>query len=1369
MKYIQKTIILFAIISLGLSKVISIQGKIVDDKTLEPLLGANVIIQDSQYGASTDADGIFFIENANLNPGRHKVLVMYIGYENYEETILVGPASLRKSIELNINLKSSAVELKETEVRADKRKQKKTEAPASIEIISSRDIKRESSTNIGSYLKGLKGVDFTSSGVNNYSISVRGFNSSFSSRLLTLTDGRLASVPSLRVVNYSLIPQSMDDVEKIEVVLGPATALYGANAHSGVVNIISKSPSSSPGIDLSYSKSYDNREISKLNGRWAYVLNDVVSWKISGMYLKAYEWEYMSELEHSAHLYPWAGTLGRENDGKDNNPWNFSNTAGGLNNSGNDSDGDGFINDDYYNDQWIHWGYKFNEEYDENGNIVNITIATDEDGNPIRVHIGDGEYHDTGDPDNDGFMGEDWYNGYDDDGDGLIDEDYFYADGIDNGESYVDSNDNGEYDDGEPFYDWNYDGQYTGPNDFTDENIDVYGDAWYDGYDNDGNGLIDDTFELSTANKDEPSNWVNNLVENNIVVYQGRSSQYIDCRDSNHDGQVSTNECDINPWYDASYVSSCNQLTGSEKVRCLNVMGDYKYDENLRRYIFDIWTEDSDGDGIYDSGNGCFNCQEDEFDYEDLFRVVKDSDGDGIDDYPDFEVKNKKLEARIDFDFTENLNMSYQTGYTWSKTQQVTGIGRFITEGWETRYHQLRGQVGNVFIQTFYNQSSSGTTRNYITGQTINDKSEDVGVQVQHNFDFNPLGYKTNITYGFDYLYGLPKTFGSILNDGPNGFDNDGDKLFLQNDNIDNDGDGLIDEDGGNSEGDGTSDGVDEPDEFVDLVNQEYGLYFQTKTNISPLIELITAARVDHHDQLDEGMQFGPKIGLMYHADEKNSWRFTYGKAFNTPSSTGLHTDYYYGKWGGIFNVFLKGNKDGRPYPRSGQAGLNVVAPGYYIDSNNDGMIDYETEYSTISNYNFEIEGAGEYAERVEGAPYFYYFNGQEGIGQDWYPLDTANYLVYIGDQTEETDGVLYTPLESFAVPDIEPIKSEKIQTVELGYKGFLFNSTMFTADYYLSYYEDFFSPATLITPIVINRYSNGKDLADPNISWDRDDVNIVGVIPTNSIGSMPPYGTAWDGIDNDGDWVLWADEFGWWDDKNGDGNPADPGEWGLVDHQTGTLYNPSEVMAEGGTTFQTFVQDGWEGVGVDEQDKQTGQAECELIAAPWSTGSEERNTKGFPQTTPPIYLSNLNYGEVWMQGIDIGFTHIFSTNLLLDGNISWYNTTDFFNELTKQNDPINAPKFKWNFSLKWQNKIFGDWAINYRHVDGFKWKDGIWSGYIESYDLVDIHFNYPITDYLKATASASNVFDKMHNEMIGGAMMGRSVVFRIETNLFND
>ena len=132
-----------------------------------------------------------------------------------------------------------------------------------MEIVTSRDIKGKNTTNMGAYLKGLKGVDFTSSGINNYSISVRGFNSSFSTRLLTLSDGRVANIPALRVINYSTIPQSMDDVDKIEVVLGPATALYGANAHSGVVNVISKPPSQSEGFTMSVSGSADERITSE--------------------------------------------------------------------------------------------------------------------------------------------------------------------------------------------------------------------------------------------------------------------------------------------------------------------------------------------------------------------------------------------------------------------------------------------------------------------------------------------------------------------------------------------------------------------------------------------------------------------------------------------------------------------------------------------------------------------------------------------------------------------------------------------------------------------------------------------------------------------------------------------------------------------------------------------------------------------------------------------------------------------------------------------------------------------------------------------------------------------------------------------------
>ena len=96
-----------------------------------------------------------------------------------------------------------------------------------------------------------------------------------------------------------------------------------------------------------------------------------------------------------------------------------------------------------------------------------LAYSITSDGRTVR--IGDGEPNDTGDPDNDGVMGEDWFNCYDDDGDGLIDEDYFEADGIDN--------------DGDCPGDTNFDGCIccSGDNG-VDENIDSNEDIWLEEY-----------------------------------------------------------------------------------------------------------------------------------------------------------------------------------------------------------------------------------------------------------------------------------------------------------------------------------------------------------------------------------------------------------------------------------------------------------------------------------------------------------------------------------------------------------------------------------------------------------------------------------------------------------------------------------------------------------------------------------------------------------------------------------------------------------------------------------------------------------------------------------------------------------------------
>ena len=99
--------------------------------------------------------------------------------------------------------------------------------------------------------------------------------------------------------------------------------------------------------------------------------------KISAGAFRAREWEFISEEEWKVHRAPWVGHPLRMNDKKDNNPWRVDTSP--------------------------------------------LTFQTTNDNRIVR--IGDGEANDTGDPDQDGIMGEDWYNGYDDDGDGLIDED----------------------------------------------------------------------------------------------------------------------------------------------------------------------------------------------------------------------------------------------------------------------------------------------------------------------------------------------------------------------------------------------------------------------------------------------------------------------------------------------------------------------------------------------------------------------------------------------------------------------------------------------------------------------------------------------------------------------------------------------------------------------------------------------------------------------------------------------------------------------------------------------------------------------------------------------------------------------------------
>ena len=143
-----------------------------------------------------------------------------------------------------------------------------------------------------------------------------------------------------------------------------------------------------------------------------------------------------------------------------------------------------------------------------------------------------------------------------------------------------------------------------------------------------------------------------------------------------------------------------------------------------------------------------------------------------------------------------------------------------------------------------------------------------------------------------------------------------------------------------------------------------------------------------------------------------------------------------------------------------------------------------------------------------------------------------------------------------------------------------------------------------------------------------------------------------------------------------------------------------------------------------------------------------------------------MNYGEVTMQGIDLGLTYLIpQSNMAIDANFSFYNTTEYFNTLTLQNDPINAPKFKMNASVNWESPV-GNFSFKYRHVDQFRWADGIWVGVVGPYDLFDVYYNYKINKHLEFNMTGLNIFDDRHKEMIGGAVMGRQIIMRLSASI---
>ncbi|MFC2187741.1 TonB-dependent receptor domain-containing protein [Fulvivirgaceae bacterium LMO-SS25] len=289
-KYLMLTLLLLVIAGSAWAQTASIKGKIVDAETEEPLIGVNLKLEGTSRGAVTDSNGDFVI--ANVPTAVYKLVATYVGYATFSSVVAVSTSDVDLG---QISMGQTYLLGEEIVVSATRRPEKLTEAPAAISVITSRDLEELPSFNVGELLNKVQGVEVVRSGVIGIGINARGFNSAFNVRMFQMNDGRNGMLPGgtgLPAGFYNTIIK--EDIERVEVILGPASALYGPNAHAGVVNTITKDPRASEGTTVVLGAGNQNVLSTRL--RHAQVLNDKLAFKANFEYTKGTDFEFVDSV-----------------------------------------------------------------------------------------------------------------------------------------------------------------------------------------------------------------------------------------------------------------------------------------------------------------------------------------------------------------------------------------------------------------------------------------------------------------------------------------------------------------------------------------------------------------------------------------------------------------------------------------------------------------------------------------------------------------------------------------------------------------------------------------------------------------------------------------------------------------------------------------------------------------------------------------------------------------------------------------------------------------------------------------------------------------------------------------------------------------
>ena len=262
-------------------RIINREGKPVAGATVEARTGSTIV-------ATTTSDETGTYRLTVPQAGTYLVRARKLGFSQAErDNLSIGTGG---STNIDFRLGESVVQLEVVQTVASRAPEKVLDAPASIQVVSTQQVQERAAVNVADHVAALPGIDVARGGLVRSNIVSRGFNNIFSGALMTLTDNRFAFVPSLRVNIPYLSPTTNEDIDHIEVVLGPGAALYGPNTASGVMSITTKSPFQAPGTTVNV----DGGNQDYLRGaiRTAWILSPKLAVKGTLDVMQGTEWDF---------------------------------------------------------------------------------------------------------------------------------------------------------------------------------------------------------------------------------------------------------------------------------------------------------------------------------------------------------------------------------------------------------------------------------------------------------------------------------------------------------------------------------------------------------------------------------------------------------------------------------------------------------------------------------------------------------------------------------------------------------------------------------------------------------------------------------------------------------------------------------------------------------------------------------------------------------------------------------------------------------------------------------------------------------------------------------------------------------------------